>query len=84
LCTLSSAIFPFSSSLARLRLRQDRLQLLLRMLSRVFQDGLYNSAFAFKIVAFSGENLSIEPVPSRHLRWVTARGTILLLAGRYK
>jgi hypothetical protein len=43
---------------ARLRLRQDRLQLLLRMLSRVFQDGLYKSAFTFKIVAFSGENLS--------------------------
>jgi hypothetical protein len=28
------------------------------MLSRVFQDGLYKSAFTFKIVAFSGENLS--------------------------
>jgi hypothetical protein len=41
---------------AQLRLRQDRLQFLLRMLSRVFQDRLYR--FPFKIVACSGENLS--------------------------
>jgi hypothetical protein len=41
---------------AQLRIRQVRLQFLLRMRSRVFQDGLYK--FTFKIVAFSGENLS--------------------------